>query len=172
MAESAARIIRSARERSALSQRDLGILAGIPQSAISAYESGRKQPSFQALTRIVGSAGFSLSIVLNPTEATVLPGFSGPAGRKVQRQRQEFRELLAQRNLERPEIFGSIARGDDRPDSDLDVLVDVPDGVGLFALAAVKRESEDLLGVPVDLVPRAGLKSMIAETIARDLVPL
>ncbi|MCU1479576.1 MAG: transcriptional regulator, family [Subtercola sp.] len=76
------------------------------------------------------------------------------------------------RNFERPEIFGSIARGDDRPDSDVDVLVDVPDGVGLFALAAMKREAEDLLGMPVDLVPRAGLKSTIAETIARDLVPL
>ena len=64
-------------------------------------------------------------------------------------------------------VFGSSARGDFRPDSDFDVLVDFEPGarVSLFDLADLRSDLADLIGVPVDLVTRGGLKPLIRERI-------
>src|SRR5437588_585090 len=48
-------------------------------------------------------------------------------------------------------IFGSVARGDDRPDSDVDVLVEFSRSPTLFTLAGLRRELSELLGRSVDL---------------------
>lgn len=167
----AAEILVQARRLAGLSQRELGERAGVPQSAVSAYERDRKQPSLPVLTRLVGAAGFALDLQLVPAAAPT-EAFTGPVGRRVQRHRQAIRELLTTGGFARPEVFGSVARGEDRPDSDIDVLVDLPDGVGLFALAGMKRQASELAGVPVDLVPRDGLKPEVAARISADLVLL
>jgi predicted nucleotidyltransferase len=65
-----------------------------------------------------------------------------------------------------------VARGEDRPDSDIDLLVELPVGMGLFAVARVQNELEDLLGSPVDLVPNAGLKAGVRPAVETELVPL
>jgi predicted nucleotidyltransferase len=64
-------------------------------------------------------------------------------------------------------LFGSVLRQDFRPDSDVDVLVEFePDAqVGFIALNRMQRELAALLGHPVDLVPREGLKPLIRETV-------
>jgi predicted nucleotidyltransferase len=49
-------------------------------------------------------------------------------------------------------VFGSVARGEDREDSDVDLLVTLPEGIDLFELVAVEQQLEDLLGVPVNVV--------------------
>lgn len=69
-------------------------------------------------------------------------------------------------------VFGSVARGEDRPESDLDLLVDVPPGVGLFALARCRHELEALLGVPIDLVPAGDLKPGVARAAHAQAIPL
>jgi predicted nucleotidyltransferase len=48
-------------------------------------------------------------------------------------------------------IFGSVARGEQTLDSDIDVLVEAP-VLGLFSLAAIKRQLEDMFDMPVDVV--------------------
>lgn len=143
----------------------------MPQSAVSAYERDRKQPSLPVLTRLIAAAGFDLNLHLVPAAVRTEP-FTGPVGRRVQRHRHAIRALLTAAGFANPEVFGSVARGEDRPDSDIDVLVDLPGGVGLFALAGVKRQVSDLAGVPVDLVPRDGLRPEVAARIAADLVLL
>ena len=55
-------------------------------------------------------------------------------------------------------LFGSVARGDDRPDSDIDLLVDFDRDSSLFDLMRMTRELEELLGHPVDVVSAGGLK--------------
>ena len=64
-------------------------------------------------------------------------------------------------------IFGSALREDFGPDSDVDVLVEfAPHAqVGFMALGRMQRELSALLQCPVDLVPRAGLKPVIRQTI-------
>ncbi len=167
----AADVLVQARRSAGLSQRELGDRAGVPQSAVSAYERDRKQPSLPVLMRLVAAAGFALELRLVPVAAPPDP-FTGPVGRRVQRHRHAIRGLLAAAGFGHPEVFGSVARGEDRPDSDIDVLVDLPEGVGLFALAGIKRQASELAGVPVDLVPRAGLRPEVAARISADLVRL
>lgn len=65
----------------------------------------------------------------------------------------EIRALTARYpTLAHPRVFGSAARGDDRPDSDIDILVDALPGTTLFDLGGLMEELKDLLGVRVDLV--------------------
>ncbi|MGI8626567.1 MAG: nucleotidyltransferase family protein [Geodermatophilaceae bacterium] len=69
-------------------------------------------------------------------------------------------------------IFGSVARGEDRADSDIDLLVDLDEGVGLVKLAGLERELSELLGRRVDVVPAEGLKPVVRSKVDRDLVQL
>ncbi len=64
-------------------------------------------------------------------------------------------------------LFGSVARGEDRPGSDVDVLVEFsPDArVGFLMLGRMSRELAELAGRKVDLVPKSGLKPMIREQV-------
>jgi uncharacterized protein len=69
-------------------------------------------------------------------------------------------------------VFGSVARGEDRPDSDVDILVDAPAGVSLLDLIGCQQAMEDILRVRVDLIPADGLKPGIREDALKDAVPL
>jgi predicted nucleotidyltransferase len=82
------------------------------------------------------------------------------------------RSVLNKHGMTNPELFGSVARGDDQPGSDVDILVDFPKGVSLFGIAKAQAELEGILGAPVDLVPRSSLKPLIRDHIQADLIPL
>lgn len=76
---------------------------------------------------------------------------------------------LGARNIR---LFGSVARGDDGPDSDVDLLVDVAPDVGLFALGRMRSEAERVLGTPVDVVPANSLKSDVVERVLAEAIAL
>ncbi|MBF0334244.1 MAG: nucleotidyltransferase family protein, partial [Alphaproteobacteria bacterium] len=59
-------------------------------------------------------------------------------------------------------VFGSYARGEQREDSDVDVLVELGDDLDLIAYAGLQIELSDALGVPVDLVEREALRPRLA----------
>ena len=86
--------------------------------------------------------------------------------------RSEIVAVLDRCGLSNPRLFGSVARGDDRPGSDIDLLVDVPAGVGLLSLARCQAELETLLNAPVDLVPAVDLKASLAGDVLAETVPL
>jgi uncharacterized protein len=69
-------------------------------------------------------------------------------------------------------IFGSRARGDDRPDSDLDVLIDIQPGArfSLINLSSVALMIEDTTGLPVQVVLRRSVPADFQARIADDLV--
>jgi predicted nucleotidyltransferase len=70
-------------------------------------------------------------------------------------------------------VFGSVARGEDRPDSDVDLLVDLPPGLGLLGLGRLLDDLERVLeGTRVDLVPTTDLKPDVRERVEREAVPL
>jgi uncharacterized protein len=56
-------------------------------------------------------------------------------------------------------IFGSYARNESRPDSDLDILIDLNTAISLFQLIRIERELSELLGVKVDLVSEGAIKN-------------
>jgi uncharacterized protein len=69
-------------------------------------------------------------------------------------------------------VFGSVARGQDRPGSDVDLLADLPPGMGLFGLGRVQADLEAILSARVDLVPAQDLKPGIRPRAGRELVAL
>ena len=66
-------------------------------------------------------------------------------------------------------VFGSVARGEDRPGSDIDFLVEFEPGASLLDLMAIQDDLEALLGCTVDVVSAGGLKDR-DEHIRREAV--
>jgi predicted nucleotidyltransferase/DNA-binding XRE family transcriptional regulator len=164
----AAVLLREARRRVGLSQVELGLRAGVTQSVVSAYESGARQPSVPMLARLVAATGLELDMRLS--EIRVAEAANGPLGRRVRQHRVEMQEVLARYGLSNARVFGSAARGDEGPESDVDLLVDVPEGVGLVTLARCEAELERLLGARVDLVPAGDLKAGVATDVLAEAV--
>ena len=67
-------------------------------------------------------------------------------------------------------IFGSYARGEERPGSDLDLLVEFDEPIGLFRYIELEEHLSELLGVKVDLVTRNALKPRIGKSILQEVV--
>ena len=86
--------------------------------------------------------------------------------------RKEILEIAARNGAVNVRIFGSVARGENRPDSDIDFLVNLESGRSLLDLARLLRELNTLLGYPVDVVTEAGLRPRIKPQVLRDARPL
>ncbi|HET7038139.1 MAG TPA: nucleotidyltransferase family protein [Thermomicrobiaceae bacterium] len=69
-------------------------------------------------------------------------------------------------------IFGSYVRGEQRPGSDLDVLVEFSETPGLLKYIALRNELSDLLGVPVDLVKRGSPRPRVGQRIEQEVIPV
>lgn len=98
--------------------------------------------------------------------------FPGPTGRLVAAHRSEILHVLGRHGVTNARLFGSVARGDDREGSDLDILVDFPAETSLFDVLRIQEKLEQLLGVSVDLVSSSGLKERLRSRVERDLVDL
>ena len=164
-------LLRQARKRAGLSQVELAARAGVTQSVISAYESGHRQPSVPALAALVDAAGYDLVMSVRRQPGR-LQRLSGPVGRRVRRHRNDLIAAAEARGVRNLRVFGSVARGEDRPDSDVDLLADLPAGLGLLGLGRVEADLEAILGARVDLIPAADLKPGVRARVERDLVTL
>jgi len=164
-------LLRQARQRAGLSQVELASRAGVTQSVISAYESGHRQPSLPTLAALVGAADHELvtNVRRQPRRMSRL---SGPVGRRVRRRRHDLVAAAAVHGVTGLRVFGSVARGQDQVHSDVDLLVDLPEGMSLFGLARLQADLESILGTQVDLVPAADLKPDVRSRIEHDLVAL
>lgn len=69
-------------------------------------------------------------------------------------------------------IFGSVARGEARPDSDIDFLINLEPGRSLLDRAALILELEALLGCKVDVANERGLRQRIRHRVLQEAVPL
>lgn len=161
----AAELVRSARSRRRLSQRELAKLANVPQSTVANIESGGRQPSVAMLERLLAAAGFRLEAKL---ANVIRPSFL------LERHRSEVARLFARYPIKKAWVFGSVARGDDTPNSDLDVLVALRDGAQFDDYLDLADELGELLGCPVDVVTTKELESneLLQRRVRRDLRPL
>jgi uncharacterized protein len=87
-------------------------------------------------------------------------------------QREEILALAATYDAANVRIFGSVARGDDRPDSDIDFLVDVQRQWSLFDHIGLIQDLEDLLGRKVDLIPADNIRDFCRDRILKEAIPL
>jgi predicted nucleotidyltransferase len=93
---------------------------------------------------------------------------------RLQRHRDAVLALLAQYPMiSNVRIVGSVARGEDTEDSDIDFLVDAAQGTTLFDIGGLHEDLVDLLGVPVDIISSGGrMHEYMRQSIERDAAPL
>ncbi|MGH3153508.1 MAG: nucleotidyltransferase family protein [Streptosporangiaceae bacterium] len=83
----------------------------------------------------------------------------------VESRREQVRAVALRHRARRVRLFGSVARGEEGPGSDIDLLVDFDTDSSLFDLMRMTRELEELLGHPVDIVSAGGLKDRDREIL-------
>ena len=172
MSAQAAELIKTARRKAGLSQCELARRAGIAQPVVSAYENNRRDPGLAMLSKLIEASGHvvSIEVVPGPVEVRGLP--DTPLGRRLRRHRRAIIEAARRRGATNVRVFGSVSRGEDTVSSDVDILVDLADGVGLVGLIGLERELSEILKRPVDVVPAAGLKPSVAVPVAKDVIAL
>ncbi len=90
----------------------------------------------------------------------------------LKQKRAEVLRIAEQHGAYNVRIFGSIARGEAGPSSDVDLLVDVGPGRSSFFPAGLLADLEDLLGCKVDILTENGLHWYIRDRILKEAVPL
>jgi len=124
----------------------------VKQPLISAIESGKREPS--SATRAV----LEQALTVCPSEVLRLL-------------REEALAVIERHRGGTPLVFGSVARGTDSPESDLDLLVTFAEDAGITDLLAMEDELAELLTVPVDVVS-AGSSSRVIDRALGEAVPL
>lgn len=90
----------------------------------------------------------------------------------IQRRREEILRVAAHHGAGNILLFGSVARGEETPDSDVDLLVDVTGETTPWFPGSLAADLEQLLERPVQVVIRRSLSPLIRESVLREAVPL
>lgn len=143
--------LRAERRAAGLSQSQLARAAGVPQPNLSAYENDRRIPSPEVLERL------NRVLAVRPSA-------------RVKQHRDSIRALVSEHHASSPRIFGSVARGDDEPGSDVDLLVDFTEEASLLDEVGLRLALTDLLHVSVDVVAADTLRGPVRERVLREAV--
>ena len=92
--------------------------------------------------------------------------------RLLREKRTDILRVAASHGARKGRIFGSAARGEAGPESNLDLLIDLEPGRSLLDHAALLLELEAILGCKVDVVTERGLRTRIRERVLREAVAL
>lgn len=90
----------------------------------------------------------------------------------VKEKRAEILHIASRYGARDIRVFGSVARGEEERESDVDFLVELEAGRSLLDLGGLQMELESLLGCRVDVVTSRGLKARIRERVLREAVPV
>jgi uncharacterized protein len=90
----------------------------------------------------------------------------------LQDKRDEILRIAASHGAQDVRVFGSLARGEAGPDSDIDTLVKLDPGRSLLDIVAIKQDLGDLLGCEVDVVTEAAISPYIREEVLREAASL
>ena len=91
---------------------------------------------------------------------------------RVLANREEIRNLAEKRRVNRIRVFGSVARGEDTSDSDVDFLVSPKANCGLFNLGGLQVELEELLGIEVHVVSDRSVPVALRDQLEAEAIPL
>lgn len=150
---------RIARAQAGLTQSELARRAGVSRPTLVNFENGKASPHRTSLA--------ALKAVLSGNSQHP-PSCLGDTLRALQRMRSD----LKGRGVEHLAVFGSVARMEDRPDSDLDIVVDIdPERhLDIFDLAGIAGDISRLLGRQVDVLERKSLKPSFLSEVEKDQI--
>jgi predicted nucleotidyltransferase len=95
-----------------------------------------------------------------------------PRRELVEAHRDEIKAIVARHHGRSIAVFGSVARGEAQPGSDIDFLVELAPGTRPFELLAIGAELEELLGVKVDVGTPQSLREQLRDEVLAEAVPL
>ncbi|HYL73872.1 MAG TPA: nucleotidyltransferase family protein [Bryobacteraceae bacterium] len=90
----------------------------------------------------------------------------------VRAKREEIQRIAAKHGAQNVRVFGSVARGDAGPESDVDFLIDVGRTTSSWFPAGLILDLEELLGKRVQVVTEQGLDPLLRERVLREAVPV
>ena len=154
-----------------LTQAEVARRAGTSQPAVARYEQGVALPTLPTLQRLLVACGREPVIssrALREGRGVRVGPLEGALARHRSRVIAAGRRHGA-RNLR---VFGSIARGEERSDSDVDLLVDLDPGRTLMDLAGFRGDVASILGVEVDAATEDMLKPRVRRRVLAEARPL
>ncbi|CAB4888966.1 MAG: helix-turn-helix domain-containing protein [Actinobacteria bacterium] len=164
-------LIREARRFAGLSQSEHAARAGTSQATFSRYESGDATPTLVTLERLLAAAGANL--VLSSRTSRRRHDARSPRMAKLLYRRREVNLALARHGARNAYVFGSVARGTDTEESDIDIVVDFDaERFGLIPLTRLAEYLSTLLGETVHVAARSLLKSAVLARVHEEQVPL
>lgn len=86
--------------------------------------------------------------------------------------RDRIREIALRHRVTHPRVFGSVLRGEDTEDSDLDLLVEPTTETTLFDIGAIRFELKELLGLEVDVLTPRALPDIFRNQVLDEAIPL
>jgi uncharacterized protein len=92
----------------------------------------------------------------------------GNESKEVEMIKKKITPLLKSEGVTKASIFGSYARGDQKKSSDIDILIEVKRGTGLYKFIGIKLGLEKKLGKKVDLLTYNSIHPMLRDEIIRD----
>ena len=95
-----------------------------------------------------------------------------PLRELVNAHRSEIKDIVARHHGRSVAIFGSVARGDERPGSDIDFLVELAPGARPFEILRLGAELEEVLGVGVDVGTPESLRRSLRASALSEAIPL
>ena len=98
------------------------------------------------------------------------PASRGGARAEVQRKQGLIRTLAGAHGARTVRLFGSAARGEERPDSDLDFLVELEPGRNLLDVIGLENDLADALGRKVDVVTARSMKPRVLKSALEDAI--
>jgi predicted nucleotidyltransferase len=91
---------------------------------------------------------------------------------RITERRDEILRVAARHGAGNVTVFGSVARGEDTPESDIDLLVDVIGETTPWFPGSLVADLEEILGRPVQVVIRRSLSPLIRDAVLREAVSL
>jgi uncharacterized protein len=95
-----------------------------------------------------------------------------PLRELVEARRDEIKTIVARHRGRSVAIFGSVARGDEQPGSDIDFLVELEPGARPFEILSIGAALEEMLGVKVDVGTPDSLRERLRDEVMAEAVPL
>lgn len=87
---------------------------------------------------------------------------------KLRREREQILSIAAKHGAHTVRVFGSVARGEERPDSDIDFLVEMAPDRSLLDVGGLQMDLQETLAHRVDVVTRKGLKRRLLSRVLRE----
>jgi len=165
----AAELLREARRSAGLTQAELARRARTSQAMVARYETGVASPTVRTLQRLLRAAGRDLEL----SSVNAQAGFPASSLATLREHRAEIRAAAERVGARNVRVFGSVARGEDTPMSDVDLLVDFPAHErGLLPLLTMAERVEQIVGRRVDVAAVEVMAEQVRDRALAEAVPL